>query len=121
MIPFTKKYVVQDRAQTASVQEIFYAYRCYMERRKKKTFEDMDSFPQMLDKIGLETTFDEDSLETFVIGHCLSAAGSLLAEEERNKQQKVSGDMIFNDNGNFFPTYKPPKGSKKQRVSSTLF
>ena len=116
LIPFIKKYVVTDRTKAASVQEIFYAYRCYMERRKKKTFENMDNFPQMLDKIGLETTFDEDSLETFVVGRSLTPAGSLLAEEERNKQQKISGDMSFNNDGEFFPSYRPQNPSKKQRT-----
>lgn len=110
LIPFIKKYVVEtDKpSEQADINQVFYSYSMFMSRRRKKIYDSIDTFIEMLAKVGLETVFNSDQMETFVVGHKLTQAGIELAEVEQSKE-RVTGDTMMNDSkeNHFFAVFKP--------------
>ena len=76
----------------ANINEVFYAFKHYTARMRKKNYDSCDVFMELLTKISLEPFFCEDQLENFLKNHKLTPEGHLLAEAERRKDL-VDGDV----------------------------
>ena len=100
LIPFIKKYMVPTphEYEEEDIKAVFYAYSRFLTIRRKKVWDSIDTFMLSLAKGGLETRFDSDLLESFVVGHKLNAEGRVLFEEGT---VVISGDMNF--------SYQPEK------------
>ena len=84
IIAFIKKYLVETKVPEnyCDANKAFYAYSCFMRRRRKKSYDNIDQFMEMLTKCNLEVQFNEDIMEHFIKKRALTDDGEKLVLAE---------------------------------------